>query len=81
MTRRDTFEGCSLVDVLDRLEKGRIGHQAAMHWLHIESLNDLVDIVYANGRVMSGHQDMIVVPKTHALLRRIARPIGEQRKS
>lgn len=46
MTRRDTFEGCSLVDVLDRLEKGRIGHQAAMHWLHIESPNDLVNIVY-----------------------------------
>jgi hypothetical protein len=74
MSRNDGLEGCSLVDVLERLEKGEIGHAAAMAWLHIDSLNVLTDIMYANGRVMPGHQEMEIAPETRALLRRITRP-------
>lgn len=29
--------GCSLADVLERLEAGKIGHQADMDWLGIDS--------------------------------------------
>lgn len=78
-TNRD-LAGCSLVDVLDLLEKGKIGHSTAMEWLHIESLRELSDIMYANGRVMPGHQDMIVAPETRELLRRITRPMESEPK-
>ena len=74
MPRNDSLQGRSLVDVLERLERGKIGHAAAMEWLHIDSLNLLTDIMYANGRVMPGHQDMEVAPETRALLRRIMKP-------
>lgn len=73
MTRNDSLHGCSLVDVLERLERGKIGHAAAMEWLHIDSLSQLTDIMYANGRVMPGHQDMDVAPETRALLRGITK--------
>ena len=73
MNPNESLEGCTLVDVLERLERGKIGHSAAMDWLHIDSLNQLADIMYANGRVMPGHQDMEVAPETRALLRRITR--------
>ena len=29
----ETLNGCSLADVLEKLEKGKIGHRAAMEWL------------------------------------------------
>jgi hypothetical protein len=74
MPRNQSLKGCSLAEVLERLEQGKIGHQAAMDWLHIESLNELHDIMYANGRVMPGHQEMEVAPETRALLRRIWKP-------
>jgi hypothetical protein len=74
VAQNDGLEGCSLVDVLERLERGKIGHTAAMEWLHIDSLNQLFDIMYANGRIMPGHQDMEIAPETRALLRRITRP-------
>lgn len=80
--RNNGRKGQTLVEMLDQLEAGKIGHQAAMDWLHIESLNELVYIVYANGRVMLGHQDMIIVmPETRALLRRITHPIGHKPRS
>jgi hypothetical protein len=66
MKRNKSLKGCSLVEVLERLEQGHIGHQAAMDWLHIESLNELADIMSANGRVMPGYQDMEVAPETRA---------------
>jgi hypothetical protein len=31
----DDLKGCSLADVLEKLEKGRIGHRAAMEWLGV----------------------------------------------
>ena len=49
------------------------GAKSAMEWLHIDSLNQLTDIMYANGRVMPGHQEMDVAPETRALLRRITK--------
>lgn len=32
---KDDLKGCSLADVLERLEKGKIGHTAAMAWLNV----------------------------------------------
>jgi hypothetical protein len=69
----ETPKGCSLADVLEKLEKGKIGHRAAMEWLNIESHNELVEIMHANGRLMPGHQPMRVAPETRALVRAITR--------
>ena len=71
----EDLEGCTLADVLEKLEKGKIGHRAAMEWLNIESQNELVEIMHANGRLMPGHQPMRVAPETRALVRPISRPI------
>ena len=70
----DELRGASLADVLAKLEKGKIGHPAAMQWLNVESYDALVEIMHANGRLMPGHQPMPVPPATHALVRRIFRP-------
>ena len=70
----DALDGCSLADVLERLEKGKIGHRAAMEWLNIDSLNDLVEIMHTNGRLMPGHQPMRVSLATRALVKAIWRP-------
>ncbi len=70
----EDLKGCSLADVLDKLDKGKIGHRAAMAWLNIESQNELVDIMHFNGRLLPGHQPMRVAPETRALLRAIIRP-------
>jgi hypothetical protein len=69
----DDLKGCSLAEVLEKLEKGRIGHRAAMAWLNVESQNDLVEIMHVNGRLMPGHQPMRVAPETRALIRAITR--------
>lgn len=69
----DTLEGCSLADVLEKLEKGRIGHGAAMRWLNVESLDELVEIMHVNGRLMPGHRPMRVAAETVALVRAITR--------
>ncbi len=68
------LKGCSLADVLEKLEKGKIGHRAAMEWLNVKSYNDLVEIMHVNGRLMPGHQPMAVSPEARALLRRIFQP-------
>jgi hypothetical protein len=68
------LKGCSLADVLERLEKGKIGHRAAMEWLNISSLDDLVETMHVNGPLMPGHQPMRVAPETRALVRSIFRP-------
>ena len=70
----EKLSGCSLADVLERLEKGKIGHHAAMEWLNIDSLNELVEIMHTNGRLMPGHQPMKVSPATRALVKAIWRP-------
>jgi hypothetical protein len=72
----EDLEGCTLADVLEKLEKGKIGHHAAMAWLNVVSLNDLVKITHANGRLMPGHQPMRVSPETRALVRSITRPVA-----
>lgn len=72
--KKDELKGRSLADVLEKLEKGKIGHAAAMEWLNITSLNELVEIMHTNGRMMPGHQPMKVPPETQALLRKVSRP-------
>ena len=71
----EELKGCSLADVLEKLEKGKIGHGAAMEWLNVESLDELVEIMHVNGRLMPGHQPMRVAPETSALVRAITRPV------
>ncbi len=71
----EELKGCSLADVLDRLEKGKIGHRAAMAWLNVKSYNDLVEIMHFNGRMMPGHQPMRVPLETRALIRSISRAV------
>jgi hypothetical protein len=70
----EDLKGDSLADVLEKLEKGKIGHQAAMDWLNVKSLDELVEIMHTNGRLMPGHQPMWVAPETRALVRRIFGP-------
>jgi hypothetical protein len=33
----------TLADMLDKLERGRIGHSEAMRWLGVDSYNELVE--------------------------------------
>lgn len=70
---KDELKGCSLAEVLERLEKGNIGHRTAMEWLNVSSYADLVEIMHVNGRLMPGHQPMRVSPETRALVRSIFR--------
>jgi hypothetical protein len=72
----EDLKGCSLADVLERLEKGKIGHRAAMAWLNIDSQDELVEIMHVNGRLMPGHQPMRIAPETRALVRAITKPSG-----
>ncbi len=69
----EDLKGHSLADVLEKLEKGKIGHRAAMEWLNVNSYDALVEIMHTNGRLMPGHQPMRVAPKTCELVRRIFR--------
>ncbi|MEO8716040.1 MAG: hypothetical protein ABI369_13600 [Acetobacteraceae bacterium] len=71
------LEGCSLADVVEKLERGRIGHGAAMEWLNVKSYDELVEIMHHNGRLMPGHQPMRVTPETRALVRSIFRPTAQ----
>jgi hypothetical protein len=70
----DELSGCSLADVLAKLEKGKIGHRAAMDWLNVTRYDDLVEIMHVNGRLMPGRQPMRVRPETRSLVRAIFRP-------
>ena len=73
----DDLKGSSLADVLEKLEKGKIGHRAAMEWLDVKSYDNLVEIMHVNGRLMPGHQPMRVTPETRELVRRIFRPAAQ----
>jgi hypothetical protein len=65
----------TLAELLDKLERGRIGHGQAMRWLGVDSYNELVEIVHANGRQMPGHRPTRVDDETRALLREITKPL------
>ena len=67
------LEGCSLFDVLKKLEQSKIGHQTAMDWLNIDSIEQLVETMHANGRLMPGHQPMRISAGTRELVRSISR--------
>jgi hypothetical protein len=60
----------SVADVIEMLERGKIGHRLAMQYFRVEAYNDLVSIVHANGRRMPGHIPHKVSPETRAVLRR-----------
>jgi hypothetical protein len=68
-------DAMTLAEMLDKLERGRIGHAAAMKWLGVESINELVAIVHANGRQMPGHRAMPLSPETRDLLRQVTRKV------
>ena len=59
----------TLAEMLDRLERGQIGHGEAMRWLGIDDLNTLVETVHANGRQMPGHRPMKLSAATLDVLR------------
>jgi hypothetical protein len=65
----------TLAELLDKLERGRVGHSEAMRWLGVDSYAALVEIVHANGRQMPGHRSAPVPERTRALLRLVTRPI------
>ena len=67
----DELKGCPLANVLEKLEKGRIGHRTAMAWLNVKSYDERVEIMHTNGRLMPGHQSMRISPETQALVRSI----------
>jgi hypothetical protein len=71
----------TLAEMLDKLERGRIGHTEAMQWLGVDSYTELVAIVHANGRQMPGHRPTPVPPETRALLRQIMRPVEHKARS
>ncbi len=63
----------TLADLLGKIERGQIGHAAAMKWLGVKSINELVAIVHANGRQMWGHRARAVSPETREVLRLVTR--------
>ncbi len=64
----------TLADMLDKLERGLVGHSEAMRWLGVDSYAALVEIVHANGRQMPGHRAGPVPADTRALLRLVTKP-------
>ncbi len=67
----------TLAEMLDKLERGRIGHTEAMDWLGVDSYNALVEIVHVNGRQMPGHRATLLAPETCELLRQITKPMTQ----
>jgi hypothetical protein len=65
----------TLAEMLDKLERGRIGHREAMQWLGVDSYNELVEIVHTNGRQMPGHKAMPVSAETRSVLRLVTKPV------
>jgi len=39
-------KGHTLADVLEKLEKGKIGHRAVMEWLNVKRYDALVEITH-----------------------------------
>jgi hypothetical protein len=66
----------TLVDMLDKLERGRIAHSEAMRLLGVDGYAALVEVVHANGRLMPGHRAEPVSAETRALLRSVTKPVA-----
>ena len=64
-----TVEARTVAELLDALERGKIGYKAAMQWLEIDSFYDLLDTAHLNGRVLPGHKSTRVSRETIELLR------------
>ncbi len=64
----------TLAEMLDNLERGRIGHREAMQWLGVDGYNELVDIVHLNGRQMPGHRATPISAETRGVLRLVTKP-------
>jgi hypothetical protein len=73
MLDSEDLKGLSVDDVLDLLERHKIGHRLAMEYFGYERYDDLVQTMHANGRIMPGHQPMRIAPETMAIVRRIVR--------
>jgi hypothetical protein len=66
----------TLAELLDKLERGRIGHSEAMRWLGVDSYAALVEIVHANGRQVPGHRARIMVAETRTMRRPAKEPVA-----
>jgi hypothetical protein len=71
--KRD-YEPKTVAQLLELLERGRVGHRFAMDWFGIDSYPRLVRIMHLNGRRMPGHKPMRIRPETMELLRKVMRP-------
>ena len=78
MKTHHDLRGLGLPNVLEMLEKGKVGHNAVMDYLNIDSYYRLVDIMHANGRQMPGHRPMPIRRETLDLLKQITRPLPKQ---
>jgi hypothetical protein len=63
----------TLAEILDKRERGRIGHGEAVHWLVVDSCNELAEIVHYNGPTDAGAPpdaaragNPILAPANHA---------------
>lgn len=75
MKTHHDLRGLGLPRVLEMLEKGKVGHNAVMDYLNIDSYYRLVDTMHANGRQMPGHRPMPIRRETIELLKQITRPL------
>ena len=75
MMTHHELRGLGLPKVLEMLEKGKVGHNAVMDYLNIDSYYRLVATMHANGRQMPGHRPMPIRRETIELLKRITRPM------
>jgi hypothetical protein len=60
-------------ELLDLLERGKVGYAYAMDFLDVDDLADLFEIVRFNGRRLPGHRPGYVSPETVDLLRALPR--------
>ena len=75
MMDRDDLRGLTVAEVLEMLEKGKVGYGPVMDYLRIDSLNELVEIMHFNDRQMPGHRPMPIRRETLELLKQITRPL------
>lgn len=71
MLDRDDLRGLTVAEVLETLEKGKVGYGAVMDYLRIDKLTELVEIMHFNGRQMPGHKPMTIRRETLDLLKQI----------
>jgi hypothetical protein len=63
----------TVADLLELLERGKIGYGYAMRWLGIDSLDELWEIAALNDRRLPGHKPGRVSQDTIELLKSLPR--------